>query len=216
MPTPHGYGRDDRLAFTRFPGLSGSRSGALGCAACGGRRPVARAAVARLRGRDLSMVQRTAHIVVVAGPRMALAPADLRINRSLAKAMRRHDYTIRFDSAFPVVIRACAAPRARQPGTWINAEMNHGLREPVSSRPRPQRGGLAGWRVGRWALWGGRSGARFRGIHVQYGKLRLKDRVRGPYRAPHRRRVYPHRLPGAVRAHGVARGATHAASGLSS
>ena len=56
-------------------------------------------------------------------PRMALAPADLRINRSLAKAMRRHDYTIRFDSAFPVVIRACAAPRARQPGTWINAEM---------------------------------------------------------------------------------------------
>ena len=56
-------------------------------------------------------------------PRMAMAPADLRINRSLAKAMRRHDYTIRFDSAFPVVIRACAAPRARQPGTWINAEM---------------------------------------------------------------------------------------------
>ncbi len=56
-------------------------------------------------------------------PRMAMVPADLRINRSLAKAMRRHDYTIRFDSAFPVVIRACAAPRARQPGTWINAEM---------------------------------------------------------------------------------------------
>ncbi len=56
-------------------------------------------------------------------PRMALAPKDLRINRSLAKAMRRHDYAIRFDTAFPVVIRACASPRARQPGTWISAEM---------------------------------------------------------------------------------------------
>ena len=56
-------------------------------------------------------------------PRMALAPEDLRINRSLAKALRRHDYAIRFDTAFPAVIRACASPRARQPGTWISAEM---------------------------------------------------------------------------------------------
>ena len=56
-------------------------------------------------------------------PRMALAPEDLRINRSLAKALRRQDYAIRFDTAFPAVIRACASPRARQPGTWISAEM---------------------------------------------------------------------------------------------
>ena len=56
-------------------------------------------------------------------PRMALAPEDLRINRSLAKALRRRDYVIRFDTAFPAVIRACAAPRARQAGTWIGAEM---------------------------------------------------------------------------------------------
>ncbi|WP_298134819.1 leucyl/phenylalanyl-tRNA--protein transferase [Acidiferrobacter sp.] len=56
-------------------------------------------------------------------PRMALSPLDLRVNRSLAKALRRHDYAIRFDTAFSRVIRACAAPRARQPGTWINAAM---------------------------------------------------------------------------------------------
>nr|WP_297393722.1 leucyl/phenylalanyl-tRNA--protein transferase [Acidiferrobacter sp.] len=56
-------------------------------------------------------------------PRMVLAPDELRINRSLAKAMRRLDYTIRFDTAFSAVIHACASPRAGHPGTWIHAEM---------------------------------------------------------------------------------------------
>lgn len=56
-------------------------------------------------------------------PRMALAPADLRINRSLAKAIKKTPFRLSFDTAFPTVIRACGAPRPKQRGTWLNPEM---------------------------------------------------------------------------------------------
>lgn len=56
-------------------------------------------------------------------PRMVLAPVDFRIARSLAKRLRRHDYEVRADTAFGAVVRACAAPRAGQSGTWITAPM---------------------------------------------------------------------------------------------
>lgn len=56
-------------------------------------------------------------------PRMALAPSDLHINRSLAKALKKHRFRLSFDTAFPTVIRACGAPRPKQQGTWISPEM---------------------------------------------------------------------------------------------
>ncbi len=56
-------------------------------------------------------------------PRMVLMPAELRINRSLAKAMRKDPFAITFDTAFPAVIRACGAPRPGQSGTWITPDM---------------------------------------------------------------------------------------------
>lgn len=57
-------------------------------------------------------------------PRMVLRPAELRINRSLARTLRRGRYELRCDSAFGEVIRACAqAPRPGQDGTWINEDM---------------------------------------------------------------------------------------------
>ncbi|MBM3347255.1 MAG: leucyl/phenylalanyl-tRNA--protein transferase [Betaproteobacteria bacterium] len=56
-------------------------------------------------------------------PRMVLFPAELRVSRSLAKALRNRRYEIRFDTAFEPVMRACAAPRDGQSGTWISAEM---------------------------------------------------------------------------------------------
>jgi len=57
-------------------------------------------------------------------PRMVLPPADFELARSLRKAVQRFLLTpgceIRFDSACPDVIAACAnAPRAGQSGTWI-------------------------------------------------------------------------------------------------
>jgi leucyl/phenylalanyl-tRNA--protein transferase len=52
-------------------------------------------------------------------PRMVLFPDELKVSRSLRRAVARGTYEIRFDSAFGDVIEACAAPRAGQQGTWI-------------------------------------------------------------------------------------------------
>ena len=57
-------------------------------------------------------------------PRMVLRLPELKINRTLAKNLRRRHFEVRFDTAFLEVIRACAeVPRPHQDGTWINDEM---------------------------------------------------------------------------------------------
>lgn len=57
-------------------------------------------------------------------PRVVLVPSQVRINRTLAKNLRRGRFTVRFDSAFRAVVEACArAPRPDQAGTWITDEM---------------------------------------------------------------------------------------------
>lgn len=60
-------------------------------------------------------------------PRMVLMTADLRISHSLSKsfkqAKRDPRWEFRFDSAFEAVMRACAAPRQNQAGTWISDEL---------------------------------------------------------------------------------------------
>ena len=56
-------------------------------------------------------------------PRMVLFPTELRISRSLRKALRQRNYEIRVDTQFETVMRACAAPRDGEAGTWIGEEM---------------------------------------------------------------------------------------------
>ena len=56
-------------------------------------------------------------------PRMVLFPEELKVSRSLRKAVQRGPYETRFDTAFSDVMRACAEPRAGQHGTWIMPEM---------------------------------------------------------------------------------------------
>ncbi len=68
-------------------------------------------------------------------PRMVLVPTELKISRSLGKRLRGMHKTsssgipsqatvaIRVDTAFEQVMRACAAPRGRQDGTWITDDM---------------------------------------------------------------------------------------------
>lgn len=57
-------------------------------------------------------------------PRYVLPVEQLRVNRSLAKAIRRGPYVITLDTAFGEVLRHCAAtPRPGQDGTWITDEM---------------------------------------------------------------------------------------------
>ena len=56
-------------------------------------------------------------------PRMVLFPPELKISRSLRKTLKKANFTIRADSAFNQVVRACAEPRKERPGTWIHDEM---------------------------------------------------------------------------------------------
>src|SRR5688500_17153647 len=49
--------------------------------------------------------------------------AQPHVPRRLARWMRSCDWRIRADTAFGEVVRACAAPRARERGTWIGAGM---------------------------------------------------------------------------------------------
>lgn len=64
-------------------------------------------------------------------PRMVLFPAEIRISHSLRKTLRNGAYQVRTDSVppsgpgtgFERMMRACAAPRGEQSGTWISEEM---------------------------------------------------------------------------------------------
>jgi leucyl/phenylalanyl-tRNA--protein transferase len=56
-------------------------------------------------------------------PRAVLYPEAIRVPRSLGKLLRQNRFQVRVDTAFDAVVRACAAPRAHQDGTWITDEM---------------------------------------------------------------------------------------------
>lgn len=59
-------------------------------------------------------------------PRMVLLPEELRVSRSLRRALKKNAFEVRFDTAFDRIIVACAAiERPGQSGTWINADMVH-------------------------------------------------------------------------------------------
>lgn len=56
-------------------------------------------------------------------PRSVLFPDDLRISRSLRKRLRRNEFILTANRSFEAVMRACAAPRKGQRGTWIDDAM---------------------------------------------------------------------------------------------
>ncbi len=57
-------------------------------------------------------------------PRMVLMADEIRVNRSLRKAIRRAPYRITMDTAFAAVMQACADTyRPGQGGTWITEDM---------------------------------------------------------------------------------------------
>ena len=55
--------------------------------------------------------------------RAVFAPGSLTLNRSLRKQLARYQFSFTVNQAFDRVIRQCAAPRAKQPGSWILPEM---------------------------------------------------------------------------------------------
>jgi leucyl/phenylalanyl-tRNA--protein transferase len=56
-------------------------------------------------------------------PRTVFMTDRMHVPRKLARSLRTCEWTIRADTAFETVVRACAAPRAGQRGTWIDASM---------------------------------------------------------------------------------------------
>ncbi|MEO8802197.1 MAG: leucyl/phenylalanyl-tRNA--protein transferase [Rudaea sp.] len=56
-------------------------------------------------------------------PRMVFATDKLHISTKLRRWLKHCDWTIRADTAFVDVMRACAQPRPSQPNTWITHEM---------------------------------------------------------------------------------------------
>lgn len=57
--------------------------------------------------------------------RAVLFLEDFRINRTLSKFLRKHEFSIRVNYDFPAVISACqdVSTRGSQQGTWITEEM---------------------------------------------------------------------------------------------
>jgi leucyl/phenylalanyl-tRNA--protein transferase len=56
-------------------------------------------------------------------PRTVFETDRMHVPRRLARALRTCAWSVRADSAFDAVLRACAAPRAHQRGTWIDTAM---------------------------------------------------------------------------------------------
>lgn len=57
-------------------------------------------------------------------PRMVMTTADLVVQKSLRKVIRRRPYELRMDTAFGDVLAGCASvPRPGQVGTWLIPEM---------------------------------------------------------------------------------------------
>ena len=56
-------------------------------------------------------------------PRTVFETDRMHVPRRLARWLRSCEWTIRADTSFETVVRACAAPRARQRGTWIDSAM---------------------------------------------------------------------------------------------
>jgi leucyl/phenylalanyl-tRNA--protein transferase len=63
-----------------------------------------------------------------------ILPLDkFHIPKSLIKTLRKNSFTVTVDTAFPEVIRACAAPRAGHDESWINGTIM-GLYEELFAR----------------------------------------------------------------------------------
>jgi len=56
-------------------------------------------------------------------PRCVLIPERLHVSRSLAKCIRKQQFTVTFDRAFRQVIHNCSELRKHREGTWITDEM---------------------------------------------------------------------------------------------
>lgn len=57
-------------------------------------------------------------------PRCVLATRAVHVSRRMARRLRKRDFQVTMDRAFPDVIAACAEPRSYEPETWITPAMH--------------------------------------------------------------------------------------------
>ncbi|MCI0506646.1 MAG: leucyl/phenylalanyl-tRNA--protein transferase [Gammaproteobacteria bacterium] len=62
-------------------------------------------------------------------PRAVLFPEKIRISRSLRRTLKKNLFAVTTDQEFNEVMAACQAPRAKQRGTWITADMRRAYHE---------------------------------------------------------------------------------------
>lgn len=62
-------------------------------------------------------------------PRTVLIPAEFKVSRSFAKALRNRGFETTVDHAFEAVMAACADQRLRPEGTWISPDMQAAYRQ---------------------------------------------------------------------------------------
>lgn len=95
-------------------------------------------------------------------PRFVLFPDELHVGRSLRKRIRRGDYEIRLDTAFPEVIARCRqADRPGQRGTWITRDMQEAY---IRLHLQGYAHSAEAWRDGR--LVGGLYGVALGGLYA--------------------------------------------------
>ncbi|MEM0952574.1 MAG: leucyl/phenylalanyl-tRNA--protein transferase [Pseudomonadota bacterium] len=92
-------------------------------------------------------------------PRSVLYPQEVRVSRSLSKTLRKNRFRITTDTVFHRVLSGCAAPRARERGTWITNSMARAYMElhragyahsvEVWDEQNQLQGGLYGVALGR-------------------------------------------------------------------
>ena len=144
-------------------------------------------------------------------PRMVLIPEELKIGRSLAKALRNRAYEIRFDSAFADTLAGCAAPRKDQSGTWITEAMSEAY---LDLHRLGHAHSVETWIAGELAggLYGVALGDVFFGESM-FSRARDASKLALVALARHldAGRIPPDRLPDAHRASGDARRAAHSA-----
>jgi len=56
-------------------------------------------------------------------PRLILEPANLKVSKSLKRALNKKPFSITMDQAFETVIKKCAKAKRKDDGTWIVKEM---------------------------------------------------------------------------------------------
>lgn len=92
-------------------------------------------------------------------PRMVFATDSVHVSKRLRRWLKRCDWTIRADTAFVGVMRACAEPRKTQRGTWITHairdaylalhELGHAHSVEVFDAGNELVGGIYGVAIGR-------------------------------------------------------------------